>query len=207
MEKKFVSLVLFFLLVALFPSFVNAQTASLPPQLKKQADIGKQKKTEVSQIKENTKAMVQAKKDEFMARIQTIKDLKKRAVVTRIDAKLSEVNKKHTDRFSAVLTKLQTLLDKTSQTAKDKKVLADVEIAQAAIDEAKTTVANQAAKTYTIQITQETTLKLDVGTTISQLRQDLMATHKLVVDAKQAVQALRKDNAIIKKEATNSANL
>lgn len=204
MEKKFLSLALFFLLVALFCSPVNAQTASVPSGLKQQVeDIREQKKTAVAQIKEDTRAMVQAKKDEFKARIQTIKDQKKKAIVERIDAKLSEVNKKHTDRFSEVLTKLQTHLDKISETAKDKKVLADVAIAQTAIDGAKTAVANQAAKTYTIQITEETALRLNVGTTTSQLRQDLMATYKLVVDAKKAVQALNKDRVIMKKEATN----
>ena len=214
MEKKFASLVLIFLLVALLPSFVNAQTSNLPSRLKQKVKdndsiIRKEGRIsrKVSQIKEGTKAIVQAKRDEFKTRIQTIKDEKKKALVARIDGKLSEVNIKHTDRFSQVLTKLQTHLDKISQTAKDKKVLADVGIAQASIDAAETAVANQAAKTYTIQITTETALRLNVGTTTSQLRQDLMSTHKLVVDAKQAVQALNKDNVIIKKEPASSANL
>ena len=75
------------------------------------------------------------------------------------------------------------------------------------IDTAEAAVEAQAAKTYTITISTESNLKTDVGAVTSQLRLDLSATHKLVVDAKQAVQALRKDNAIMKKEARDSANL
>lgn len=207
MEKNFFSLVLFFFLVALFPLHVNAQTASIPSRLKQQVDIREQKKNSDSQIKEEAKGMVKAKRDEFKARIQTIKDQKKKALVERIDAKLLEVNKKHTDRFSEVLTKLQTHLDKISQTAKDEKVMADIETAQATIDAAKTAVESQAIKTYIITISTETALRSDVGAITSQLRQDLMATHKLVVDAKQAVQGLNKDKVIMKKESTNPANL
>ena len=99
-----------------------------------------------------------------------------------------------------MLSNLQTLLDKLSQASQ-----VDTTAAQAAIDAAKLAVENQAAKTYTITISTETALRTDVGAVTSQLRQDLSAAHKLVVDAKQAVQSLRIDAAMMKKEV-NSAN-
>ena len=79
--------------------------------------------------------------------------------------------------------------------------------AQTKIDLASEAVASQGAKVYTIDITTETNLRTNVGTTISQFRNDLTQTYKLVIDAKQAVQNLRTDKVMMKKEATGSANL
>jgi len=170
-------------------------------------DLKQQIKERVQVKREEIKELVATKRQEFKAKLQIIKDNKKKALVERIDTKLSNVNTKHTDRFAQALSNLQVLLDKISLTATEKSVLADIATAQIAIDAAKFAVETQAAKIYTITISTESALRSDVGTVTSQLRQDLAATHKLVVDAKQAVQKLRTDNAIMKKEATSSANL
>lgn len=202
---------LFFILplfILVFVSTANAKTGTdSASKLKLQRqELQAQRKAAISQIKETVAAKreaareaIAAKREEFKAKVATIREGRKKALVERIDTKLTNVNIKHTNRFSQVLTNLQVLLDKISQER-------DATKAQAAIDAAKTAVETQAAKTYIIQITDEAKLKLDVGAVTSQLRQDLMATHKIVVDAKQAVQALRKDN-LMKKEATSSANL
>lgn len=202
MQKKLIVFSLFALIFSLFFSNASAQTATnAASRLKEQMQLLKdEKQTTVSKIRDEARAMIQAKRDEFKARLRTIKDEKRKALVERIDAKLISVNIKHTARFTHVLDNLQILLDRMGQDV-------DVTQAQAAIDAARIAVETQAAKTYTITIATETALKSDVGTVTSQLRHDLMATHKTVVDAKQAVQTLRKDNAIMKKEATDSANL
>lgn len=230
MHKKLVAIFSFILLLVFFYSIASAQTTTGSAQttesnaskLKEQMRLLQaQKKTAVSQIKqeaketkmelkqqikdrvqtkkEEVKEIVAIRREEFKAKLQTIRDEKKKALVNRIDTKLTNVNTKHTDRFTQVLSNLQIVLDKITEDV-------DKTEAQAAIDDAKLAVENQAAKTYTITISIETALRSDVGTVTSQLRQDLVATHKLVVDAKQAVQALRKD-AQMKKEATSSANL
>lgn len=228
MQKKLIVISLFILLFSLFFSNASAQTATnAASRLKEQMQLLKDQKQEtISQIKkearinlrqqikdrvqtkrDEVKEIVATRREEFKSKLGAIRDEKKKALVERIDAKLSKANTKHTDRFAQVLSNLQTLLDKISLTATEVNVLSNIVTAQAAIDAAKEAVENQAAKTYTITISSETALKLDVGTVTSQLRKDLMATHKVVIDAKQSVQALRKDNAIIKKEATSSANL
>lgn len=225
MIGKLLSLI-FPVFILVFVSVANAQTntsTDSASRLKQQLrDIQAQKKTAISKIKQDAKETkmelrqqikeavaakreavkeaVATKREEFKARLLVIKGEKKRALVERIDAKLSKVNAKHSDRFAQVLSNLQATLDKMSEDVDKTK-------AQAAIDGAKTAVEAQAAETYTITISTETALRSDVGAVTSQLRLDLMATHKTVVDAKQAVQALRKDNVIIKKEATSSANL
>ena len=208
MQKKFLVLCLIILLFLLFFSNANAQTATpAANRLKDQMQILKdQKKTAVSQIKEETKLMIAAKRDEFKARMQIIKDEKKKMLIERIDAKLFAVNKKHTARFSEVLDRIQRFLDKIKQSTTDTKILDDA-AAQTVIDTAKAAVEAQAAKTYTMSITDDSTLKLNAGTTVSQLRQDLMAVHKLVIDAKQAVQTLRGNNVMIERKATSSAKL
>lgn len=221
MQKKLIVFSLFVLLFTLFSSNASSQTATnAASRLKEQRQrLKDQQQTSISQIKKGARAelrqqikeAVQAKKEavrdavatkkgEFKAKLQAIKDEKKKALIERIDTKLSNVNEKHTNRFTQVLSNLQTLLDKISQDA-------DVTDAQGAVDTAQAAVADQAAKTYIITISTEIALRSDVGTVVSQLRQDLMATHKLVVDAKQKVSTLRENNAIIKKDATSSANL
>lgn len=203
MQKKSIVFSSFVFLLIAFFSVANAQTntgTDSASRLKQQrAEIKQQIKDTVQKKREETKAMIKTRRDEFKAKLQTIRDQKKKALVERIDTKLTNVNAKHTDRFTQVLSNLQILLDKMSEDI-------DKTEAQASIDSAKAAVETQAAKIYTITISAETALRPDVGAVTSQLRQDLVATHKLVVDAKQAVQALRKDSAIIKKGATDSAN-
>ena len=223
MQKKLIVISLFVLLFSLFCPNASAQTATnAASRLKDQMQLlQEQKKAAISQIKQETKETkmelrqqiketvrakreavkeaVAVRREEFKIKLQTIKDEKKKVLVDRIATKLTNVNTKHTDRFTQILSNLQTILDKIGEDV-------DKTDAQAAIDAAKLAVENQAAKTYTITISTETALRLDVGAVTSQLRQDLTATHKSVVDAKQAVQNLRAENAMMKKEATSPTN-
>lgn len=197
-----------FVFLFLFALSANAQTTTPSSTLKQQMqDLKTEKNAALSQLKADAKAAMQAKRDEFKTRVQTIKDEKKKVQIERIDRKLANVNKKHTARFSEVLTKLQTFLDKIRANATDVKVLADIEKAQAAIDAAKTANDAQDSKEYVAQIIDDTTLRANVGSIVSQLRLDLMAVHKLVIEARQAIQQIRTDKAMIRKDSTRSANL
>lgn len=217
MAKKIFSSILFILLFSLIAPNANAlistdkpdvPTSSTASNLRRESkNIRDQEKNQISQTKNAAKAAIQAKRDEFKANLQKIKDQRKKLLVENIDAKIAEMNKKTTDRFSEVLMRLQTILDNVSSKITDAKILADVKVAQTAIDTAKTAVDLQAAKAYTAQITNETALKINVGTTVSQFRLDLVAVYKLVVDAKQAVQNLNADRVLMKKEATNSGKI
>lgn len=187
----------------------NEQINNLKEQRKKTlTTLRDEKKTELRELRETVKIKreeareaIKTKREEFKVKLETIKDEKKKMVVERIDTKLATVNTKHTDRFTDVLEKLQMIVDKISVVDDQ-----DTTDAQKAIDLAKKAIEEQAAKTYNITITTEARLRANVGTVTSGLRKDLMATHKLVVASKQAVQALRKDK-MINKEATDSANL
>lgn len=219
MTRKLLVLI-FPLLFLVFVTTVSAQNLSTTgsaqtptstnPNLKLKNQVQlleQQKKAAIMKVREEAKVKIQAKREEFKTRIQTIKDQKKKVLVERIDAKLAETNRKFTAKFSDILVRLQEFLDKIKQRTADAKVLADVAIAQTAIDAAIAAVDEQAAKAYTMDVADETSLRLNAKTVVSQLRQDLSAVHKLVVDAKQAVQKLNQDRELIKKEATKSAEL
>ncbi|MBI1982026.1 MAG: hypothetical protein HYS68_00325 [Candidatus Levybacteria bacterium] len=149
------------------------------------------------------KEAAQQKREELKTRLQTIKDEKKKAAVERIDTKIANMNEVYTVRFVSILTKLQSVLERVSQKAAEAKAngkdtaLADAAIAdaQAAIDSAKTAVSAQAAKEYVVSISDEKSLRNSVGATVSQFRKDLRDVHKMVVDAKQAVQNAVKELA------------
>lgn len=181
--RFFVFLFIFSLFLAV-PSVLLAQS---PRQ-----DRTQDRKENAAQRKD----AAQQKREEFKTRLQAIKDQKKKAAVERIDIKIANTNEVHTVRFTSILAKLQSILDRVSQKTEDAKANgkdttaldSSIVNAQAAIDSAKTAVSAQAAKTYAIQISDEANLRNSVGTTVSQFRKDLRDVHKAVVEAKQAVQ-------------------
>lgn len=138
------------------------------------------------------------KREAFQKRVAQIQDTKKKAIVERIDTRLQEINTKRTDQMAQFLERLEKILKKIetrTEKAKQKglnvaKVETGIGEARTAINTAKTAVETQAGKSYTIEITSETGLKNAVGKTVSSLQKDLRNTHKLVTQAKQAVQKL-----------------
>jgi len=205
MTRKIFFLI-FPLFLLVFVSTANAQTATnAASKLKQQTQLTQEQKNAgvLKEIREEARVAIQAKKEEFKAKLQVIKDQKKRALAERINTKILEANKKQTEKFTDALNRLQGFLDKISKSAANQTVASDIAATQTAIDIVKTAVEAQAEKTYTMTITDDSALKLNVGVSVSQLRQDLMAIYKLVIDVKQAVQKLNTD----KKEATSSAKL
>lgn len=191
MRSKIVSFLLAFTLLFVFPLAAYAQN-SPQNRVQNRKDVAAQRKEAAQQ-----------KREEFKARLQTIRNEKKKAAVERIDIKISNMNKNRADRFAAVLDKLQSILDRVSQKASEAKANGkdtttldgSIVNAQAVIDSAKAAVSAQAAKTYAIQISDGPTLRNSVGTTVSQFKKDLRDVHKLIVEAKQAVQNTVKELA------------
>lgn len=216
MTRKLLSLLLL-IAILVFTSAANAEelttgnarsSTDAATKLKLQTQlIQEQKKTAISKAKEEAKTLIQAKKDEFKVRLQEIKDLRKKTLVEKIDAKLAEVNLKHTTKYLEIILRLQTFIDKIKQATSNPDILAKIEDVQTAIDSAKAAVETQAEKTYIVTITTENALKLNVGKTVSQLRKDLQSAHGMVLDLKQAVQKLNMEKNEIKKEASESADI
>ena len=212
----------FLILPLLFLSIVNVAnaqittsttsanaTAEARAKLRQQAKIimQPQGKATPSGIGTNIRSIVQAKRVEFKANLEKIKDVRKKALVEKIDTKISEINDRLTKRFLATLVSIQGFLDKIKQSTTDASTLASIAAAQSAVDTARSAVEIQAAKTYTMEITDDTTLRANAGATVSQFRKDMTTTYQLVLGAKQAVQNLNTQRRLIRNDATHSANL
>lgn len=210
-----------FLLVYVFPLSAYAQSptvadtvpvVSVSPTLKDRM----QKRVESTNgISAMEKQKMQQKMDEFKARLQTIRDEKKKVLLERINTKISDSNQRIIARATKFLDELQLLLDKISQKGKEEKAKgvdttsldSAIIAAQNAIDSAKDAVAKQKTKEYVIQIATEATLRATVGTTVKQFEMDLKDLRKIAMDAKQAVQHAREELAKIRKSETiNSTN-
>jgi len=173
-----------------------------------------QKNAAITKIREDTAAMIQAKRAEFNTKLQTIKDQNKKSLVERINSRLAEINKNQTDKYNVILGELQSFLDKISSSATPTASLANITNAQNKINIAKSAVSAQAQRVYIMTITDDATLRQNAGAVVSQFRQDITSVYKLVVDAKQAIQSLKPGAKIVppiimkpllKKFATGSA--
>lgn len=122
------------------------------------------------------------RRQEFKNKLQTVKDEGKRKIVERIDVKLAEINKRRTDAMTRHLDKMSEIL------AKVKLRGGDTTAAEAAVADARSAVVAQAAKTYTITISTEDKLKINVGETMKALMTDLRKLHEgKIVPARKAV--------------------
>jgi hypothetical protein len=188
---------------------LKAETENTKEQLKKATEAMKE---EVKKSKETFKEAVKTKqaeledkiktkKEELRIRLEKVKDETKKKTVERIDQQIDALNAKMIQHFSSVLDKLEELLIRISERAD--KALAerglDVSAVRLVIDKAKTAIAsarsaveNQAGKTYTIKVTTEKSLKVDVG----KARQALGIDLTKVRDAVKAAQSAVKDAAV-----------
>lgn len=141
------------------------------------------------------KAKIDAARTQLKAALAKIKDVKKKKAAENLNGKFSAFNKQMTDHFVDVLGKLKLVLgrieDRTGKAEGRGVKVADVktaiENAKMAIAKADDAVKAQAAKIYTITVTNEKNLGEDMKKTRQQLRDDLDATRNVVKDAREAV--------------------
>ena len=169
---------------------IKARTEELKVRKKEfEANVREEKKQLEERIKE--------KRAELKENLDKIKDVRKKEVVERIDKSMDELNARMVKHLTEVLDKVEGVLNRISdKTEKARAAGADVSVVVAAIDqavnairEARAAIEAQAGKTYTMNITDEATLKNRVGLARQSLRADL----KVVQDAvKAAHEAVRK---------------
>jgi hypothetical protein len=145
--------------------------------------------------KEELSLEMKKNRDEFKAKIAGLKDERKKLIAENIDQKFNVINLASTNRMTNGIVRLEKLLDKfSSRSARVKSMGNDtttvdtaIASAESAIADAKIAVTEQAAKEYTVDINDETTLKSDFGKTMKTLRVDLKTTHAVLKLAKQKV--------------------
>lgn len=139
---------------------------------------------------------IKASREEVKAKVQSMRDERKKLIVERVQEKLGNVNEKRTDHFLKVLERLSTILDKIqSRTEKAKAEGKNVTAVETAIASARTTISTaqsavdvQKAKTYQITVNDDTTARSDVGAITKQLQEDLRVVQDTVAAARSAVQ-------------------
>jgi len=145
--------------------------------------------------KEEAKSKIEAKRAELKERLTKIKDERKKQVVERIYNQVNELNERLLDHFSAVLEKLEKVLDRISnRAAKAEANGRDVSAVKTAIIEAtnaialsRTAIQNQAGKVYDPVINTESALKTDVGKIRQALHGDLAGVQETVKTSWEAV--------------------
>lgn len=211
---------LFLFIVSVGANSTVAGTTDSASTTTKQLPLIREKREMIIKNREESRTILKDKreelkdkKEEFREKLQTIRDEKKRAMVERIDEKISRMNNTHTARFSKTLEKLEMILNRITehgQNLKSKgidtlKLDSAVASAKTAINAAKVAVESQSAKTYTIDVASENRLKTTVGSIVSMFRKDLRDVHKTVVDAKQAVQSAEMELAKVRGEHKEEA--
>ena len=154
-------------------------------------------------------------KTELKRQLKIIKDDKKQILVDRINTKCQDINSKRVEKMTAMITKLSLVLTNVSnrteaaaQSGKDTtSVDSAIVSAQNAISSAQTMLAAQARNTCTITLTSDTTLKTDIGKTISGMQENLKAVYEQVVNARTEVShAVRALAALLAEPLTNISN-
>ncbi|MDZ4243933.1 MAG: IPT/TIG domain-containing protein [Candidatus Doudnabacteria bacterium] len=180
-----------------------------------------QKKAEfeerIEQKRADLKTRIEQKRAELRGRLQTIRDENKRRIVERIDRQMDALNERMLKHFEAVLNKLEGILSRISDRAdRAESNGSDVSSVRSAITEAQDKIAaarsaitNQTGKTYTIEITGEERLKVDVGSARRALHSDLVKVRETVKAAhaatKNAATALAKVKPITSHPEATSA--
>jgi len=143
-------------------------------------------KSKIEQLRERLKNQLREK----------IKNEVKEKIVDRVYQRINELNERMTNHYLNVLEKLEKILERIeSRTAKAKLNNLDVSKVEEAINEAtvaiakaKEAVKNQAEKIYQPpEITNDKTLKTDIGNLRKQLHDDLKSVESLVKQAREAV--------------------
>ena len=193
-----------------------AQTATSSPQSIR--DRIKTLRDGRQQLIAETREELKEKMEAFRAQIKTIRDERKQILTERIADKIASSNARLTDKMDKALDHLTDILNRVKDRSaafkaegKDTTALDQaISAAQAAIAAAQNAVDAQSSKEYTANITDDLTLRNTIGQMVSGFRLDLQAVHKLVVDAKQAVQKAIMGAAKLRGEnntATGSANI
>ena len=167
MKNIFLSLIL--LIITTAPAMAQMNTNRLENRLEK---------------REEQVVAQQQKRAEFQEKIKAIKDQNKAKIAERINNQLEQINQRAITHFNNVLTRLTALLDKLEAKATNKEIVAG---ARSAIEAARTAVEEQSNKTYVIEFTEESGLKVGASAAKTNLKTDLKAVKDKVMAAREAV--------------------
>jgi len=141
------------------------------------------------------KNQIEARREELKQKLATIRDERKKQTTERIGAELQKLNERITAHFSNVLEKIENALERVNSRADKaeannrdvRAVRTAISEAETAITDARTAASAQAGKVYTLEVTTEDALRVDVGRARQTLHTDLSAVREKVKAAHEAV--------------------
>lgn len=141
------------------------------------------------------RTLFQKEHEQFKEKLQTFRDENKKAAAENIDIMLQNVNTTRTVQMSKALEQLAGVLQGLqTKTEEAKSAGQDTATAQSKIDAASNAiaasqaiVAAQAGKSYTAEVTTESTIKNSMNQATTQLRTDLKKTQDSVQSARKSV--------------------
>jgi len=167
-------------------TFIYAETSNLDNLMSGAKTRSLQVKQQIQQVREQAQNNVKQRKLDLQKKIGQIRDQKKQDAANRIQDQLNHVNQVWTDHFTLVLDRLDAVLQKIKSRAEKalangrdtSKVTAAIQKAETTIASARTAVADQAKKTYTVDATSITSDASDASeqnNLISKLRTQFKA--------------------------------
>lgn len=160
-----------------------------------ESDIVKGKREVVAQKVDTLKERKATREAALKVRLDTFRDQRKATAAARISENLNKINDKqtaqmlkHLDKMASILNRLEGRVNRSTPDIKDS-ALAGTAIAdaEAAIASASSAVKAQAGKDYTVTVTSEGKLRIDIKKVRDMLHSDLKAVREAVIKAKQAV--------------------
>ena len=150
------------------------------------------------------KEKVASREAAMKAKLQAFKDKRKAEVAERVNTNLNRINQNQTAQMLKHLEKMSMLLDKVEARVNQSAAKDAIAESRAKITAATEAVKTQAAKDYTLTVTSESAVRKDAESLRTQLKTDLMAVRKQVIEAKQSISNVIRVAKGMKKEATSS---
>lgn len=214
--KQFFLLGTIAFLTLVFVSSINAQTAT-PRVIRADDEV---ETTTESTESEAARERLQGTEDEreerrleFQTKLEEMKDVRKKAMIERVDEKINNFNERHSTKLQTALGRMQSVLDgiaTKAATLNDSQLDTAIETAQASIDAAEELVTTQLETEYFIDLENETQVRTAAQAAFTQFRTDLQELHTAVKDAYadvvQAARLLPKTTTMEREEESTSTS-
>jgi DNA repair exonuclease SbcCD ATPase subunit len=145
--------------------------------------------------REETKKKIEDERARLKEKLAKIKDERKKQIVEKVAQQIKELNERLTNHFTDVLEKLRKILarideriNKAGERGLDvSTVKKAAELTNAEIKKAEEAIKAQAAKVYSVNVTTEEKLKVEVGAAREAFNKDIRGLRDIVQAARNAV--------------------
>jgi hypothetical protein len=149
-------------------------------------------KAQIKKEQEQSKTELETKKTKFKEELQVINDARKKEILQRLETNFKTINDKRVAQMTEQLGKLQQILDKViaraiaaKQTGKNTTNVDAMTLqCQTNITAAQAAVTAQSGHTYTIEISTESEVKSNVGTTRQTFELDMKSVNTAMKKAR-----------------------